>query len=103
MLGIPIKLVKYVVHLSKRNNWKKSIILHTSSPNCNRRVFGLKGLMHKGFASFVPKNLKIKIYIKIRIEVAATISVRVPKPIMVPKPVRVHVPVRAPLPVKCIP
>jgi hypothetical protein len=34
--------VKYVVHLSKRNNLKKIFFLHTSCPNSNRPVFGLK-------------------------------------------------------------
>jgi hypothetical protein len=29
------KLVKYVVHSSKRKNWKKFIFLHTSCPNRN--------------------------------------------------------------------
>jgi hypothetical protein len=38
VLGVPGKLVKYVVHSSKR---KKEKILHTSCPN-NRPVFGLK-------------------------------------------------------------
>jgi hypothetical protein len=30
------------VHSSKRKNWKKIKILHTSCPNSNRPVFGLK-------------------------------------------------------------
>jgi hypothetical protein len=34
--------VKYVVHLSERKNWKKFVFLHTSCPNNNRLVFGLK-------------------------------------------------------------
>ena len=42
MLGVPKKLVKYVVHLSKRENYKKKKILSTSCPNCNQPVFGLK-------------------------------------------------------------
>jgi hypothetical protein len=32
VLGVHGKLVKYVVHLSKRKNWKKIIFLHTSCP-----------------------------------------------------------------------
>jgi hypothetical protein len=36
MLGVHKKLVKYVVHSSKRKNWKKNIFLHTSCPNSNR-------------------------------------------------------------------
>jgi hypothetical protein len=35
MLGVHGKLVKYVVHLSKRKNWKKINFLHTSCPNSN--------------------------------------------------------------------
>jgi hypothetical protein len=42
VLDIHGKLVKYVVHLSKRKNWKKIIFLHTSWPNSNRPVFSLK-------------------------------------------------------------
>jgi hypothetical protein len=42
MLGVHRKLVKYVVHSSKRKNGKKIIFLHTSCPNSNRPVFGLK-------------------------------------------------------------
>jgi hypothetical protein len=42
VLGVHGKLVKYVVHLSKRKNSKKIIFLHTSCPNSNRPVFGLK-------------------------------------------------------------
>jgi hypothetical protein len=42
VLGVHGKLVKNVVHLSKRKNWKKIIFLHTSCPNSNRPVFGLK-------------------------------------------------------------
>jgi hypothetical protein len=34
--------VKYVLHSSKRKNRKKNIFLHTSCPNNNRPVFGLK-------------------------------------------------------------
>jgi hypothetical protein len=34
--------VKYVVHSSKRKKSKKYIFLHTSCPNSNRPVFGLK-------------------------------------------------------------
>jgi hypothetical protein len=36
------KLVKYVVHLSKRKKEKENIYLHTSYPNNNRLVFGPK-------------------------------------------------------------
>jgi hypothetical protein len=43
MLGVPGKLVKNLVHLSKRKNWKKIIFLYTSCPNSNQLVFGLKG------------------------------------------------------------
>jgi hypothetical protein len=42
VLGVYGKLVKYVVHSSKRKNWKKINFLHTSCPNSNRPVFGLK-------------------------------------------------------------
>jgi hypothetical protein len=42
LLGGHGKLVKYVVHSSKWKNWKKFIFLHTSCPNSNRPVFGLK-------------------------------------------------------------
>jgi hypothetical protein len=42
VLGVHGKLVKYVVHLSKRKNWKFFIFLHISCPNSNRPVFGLK-------------------------------------------------------------
>jgi hypothetical protein len=42
VLGVHGKLVKYVVHSSKRKNWKKNTFLHTSCPNSNRLVFGLK-------------------------------------------------------------
>jgi hypothetical protein len=42
VLGVHEKLVKYVVHSSKRKNWKKIIFLHTSCPNSNRPFFGLK-------------------------------------------------------------
>jgi hypothetical protein len=42
MLGVHGKLVKYLIHLSKRKNSKKNKILHTSYPNSNRPVFGLK-------------------------------------------------------------
>jgi hypothetical protein len=42
VLGVHRKLVKYVVHLSKRKNWKKIIFLYTSCRNSNRLVFGLK-------------------------------------------------------------
>jgi hypothetical protein len=41
-LDVHGKLVKYVVHSSKRKNWKKIISFHTSCPNNNRPVFGLK-------------------------------------------------------------
>jgi hypothetical protein len=42
VLGVPEKLVKYVVHSSKGKNWKENIFLHTSYPNNNWPVFGLK-------------------------------------------------------------
>jgi hypothetical protein len=42
MLGVYGKLVKYLVHSSKRRNWKKIKNLHTSCPNNNRLVFCLK-------------------------------------------------------------
>jgi hypothetical protein len=42
VLGVHGKLVKYVIHSSKRKKFKKLKILHTSCPNSNRPVFGLK-------------------------------------------------------------
>jgi hypothetical protein len=42
VLGVHGKLVKYVVHSFKRKNWKKIMFLHTSCPNNNQAVFGLK-------------------------------------------------------------
>jgi hypothetical protein len=42
VLGVHGKLVKYVAHLFKRKNSKKIIFLHTSCPNSNPPVFGLK-------------------------------------------------------------
>jgi hypothetical protein len=42
VLGVHGKLVKYVVHPSKRENWKKFIFLHIGCPNSNQLVFGLK-------------------------------------------------------------
>jgi hypothetical protein len=43
MLGVLGKLVKYVVHSSKRKKLKrKKKKLHTSCPNNNRPVFGFK-------------------------------------------------------------
>jgi hypothetical protein len=42
VLGVHGKLVKYVVHSSKRKNGKKFIFLHTSCPNRFWPVFGLK-------------------------------------------------------------
>jgi hypothetical protein len=42
VLGVHGKLLKYVVHSYKRKNLKKIIFLHTSCPNSNRPVFGLK-------------------------------------------------------------
>jgi hypothetical protein len=44
VLGVHGKLVKYIVHLSKKN-WKKIIFLHTSCPNNNWPVFGLQGIL----------------------------------------------------------
>ena len=43
MLGVYGKLVKYVVHLLKRKNYKKINFLYTSCPERNRPLFGLKG------------------------------------------------------------
>jgi hypothetical protein len=43
VLGVYGKLVKYVVHSSKRKIEFLFIFLHTSCPNRNRPVFGLKG------------------------------------------------------------
>jgi hypothetical protein len=40
VLGVPGKLVKYVVHSSTRKKIKKIIFLHTSCPNCYPPVFG---------------------------------------------------------------
>jgi hypothetical protein len=45
MLGVHGKLMKYVVHSSKRKNWKKTIFLHISCPNNSRPVFGLKDFL----------------------------------------------------------
>jgi hypothetical protein len=42
VLGVHKKHVKHVVHSSKRKRMKKVIFLHTSCPNSNRPVFGLK-------------------------------------------------------------
>jgi hypothetical protein len=42
VLGVHGKLVKYAVHSSKRKNWKNNTFLHTSYPNSNWPVFGLK-------------------------------------------------------------
>jgi hypothetical protein len=42
VLGVLGKLVKFVVHLFKRKNWRKFIFLHRSCPNCNQPIFGLK-------------------------------------------------------------
>ena len=42
VLGVHKKLVKYVVHSSKRKIEKEIIILHTNRPNSNQPVFGLK-------------------------------------------------------------
>jgi hypothetical protein len=42
VLGVHGKLVKYVVHSSKRKKFIKKKFLHTSCPNSNRPVFGLK-------------------------------------------------------------
>jgi hypothetical protein len=42
VLGVFGKLEKYVVHLSKRKKWEKVVFLHTSCPNYNRPVLGLK-------------------------------------------------------------
>jgi hypothetical protein len=45
VLGVHRKLVKYVVHSSKRKNWKKYIFLHTSCPNSNRPNFWSQGIL----------------------------------------------------------
>jgi hypothetical protein len=42
VLGVAGKLVKYVVHLSKRKTWKKFIFFLTNCPNSAQTVFGLK-------------------------------------------------------------
>jgi hypothetical protein len=42
VLGVHGKLVKYVVHSSKRKNIRKIIFILTRCPNSNRLVFGLK-------------------------------------------------------------
>jgi hypothetical protein len=43
VFGVPGKLVKYVVHSSKRKkNEKNEKILQTSCPNSNRLVLGFK-------------------------------------------------------------
>jgi hypothetical protein len=42
VLGVPGKLVKYVVHSSKRKIEFKKKFLHISCPNCNQSVFGFK-------------------------------------------------------------
>jgi len=44
VLGVPGKLVKYVLHSSKRKNRKKNIFLHISCPNSNRPFLGLTEL-----------------------------------------------------------
>ena len=65
VLGVHRKLVKYVVHLSKRKNFKKIIFLDTSCPNSIRPIFGLKefkGLKKKftqlNFAKSLAKQLE---------------------------------------------
>jgi hypothetical protein len=42
VLGVHGKLVKYEIQSSRRKNKKKYVFLHTSCPNSNRLVFGLK-------------------------------------------------------------
>jgi hypothetical protein len=42
VLGVHEKLVEYVIHSSKRKNWKKIILLYISYPNSSWLVFGLK-------------------------------------------------------------
>jgi hypothetical protein len=42
VLGVHGKLVKYVVHSSRKKIEKKVFFLHTSCPNSNLLVFGLK-------------------------------------------------------------
>jgi hypothetical protein len=43
VLGVPRKLVKYVVHSSKRkiDLFIYLFIFHTNCPNCNQLVFGI--------------------------------------------------------------
>jgi hypothetical protein len=43
--GVHGKLVKYVVHSSKRKIYLKNIFLHTSCPNSNRLVFWSQGIL----------------------------------------------------------
>jgi hypothetical protein len=42
VLGVHGELVKYVVHLFKRKKKVKKKFLHTSCPNSNQPIFGLK-------------------------------------------------------------
>jgi hypothetical protein len=57
VLGVPGKLVKYVIHSFKRKNWKKMIFLHTSCPNSNRPVFGLKEFFRINFLLISSKHV----------------------------------------------
>jgi hypothetical protein len=43
VLGVHGKLVKYVIHLFERKNWKQNIVLQRNSPNNNQLVLGFKG------------------------------------------------------------
>jgi hypothetical protein len=53
MLGVHGKLVKYVVHSSKRKNWKKIIFLHTL-PKQQSTSFWSQGILG---VKYVKKNL----------------------------------------------
>jgi hypothetical protein len=58
MLGVAKKLVKYVIHLSKRKNKiEKNIFLLIGYPNCKQPIFGLKefeGLNQIYILFFIP-------------------------------------------------
>jgi hypothetical protein len=53
VFGVHGKLVKYVVHSSKRKYWKKIIFLHTSCPNNNPPIFGLKEFQGLNFIPLI--------------------------------------------------
>jgi hypothetical protein len=42
VLGVTLKLVNYVLHFSRRNNWKNYIFCLTGCPNNKQPFFGLK-------------------------------------------------------------